>query len=604
MLLTMSLVNATENSTDNLQKENQVLLNDSNNYKSFNDLGNEINDLNKTEIILNNDYYYQNEDADGGIVINRSLTIDGQGHIIDGNQKSKIFIIKAKNVTLKNIKFINGYAGLGSAGAVLFDVNSNGNIINSTFINNQAWSGGAIFFNENSTANIANSRFINNRAGDGGAIFQDSYSLTSIKNCVFYSNHATISQVSGNGGAILYSLDSGGFVANSSFTNNRATRYGGAVSILKGSNLTVDYSNFKDNGAYYGGALYNMDHSNSSILNSFFENNEAQKRGGSIYFTWTHNSVFNSTFVKNKADYGGAIYNYKGKNNRIDNSSFIQNSATYGGGVYYKDEGKSSINNSFFLENNADYGAGVYYLSNETKGSVNNALFIRNYAINSSAIYGGNEYNCTIIKITPNIILNPLTYFYKDMEYLKIIFKGYMGSVIRNTSVNVEIAGVMNSIATINSNGEVNLLLKKLLPGSYKIVVSFKGDDNYNDEVIYKNLVVKKIPVKIKANKKKFKLKNKHKKYSIILKDNTGKPIKNAKVRLIVKKIGKKSHKKVKSNKKSKSKKKNIVKTNKYGKATFKIKLNKKGKFSATMIYNGNEYFEKSVKKVKFIIIK
>ena len=598
----MSFVSAAENSTDTLQKEDEVLLNDSNNYKSFSDLSNEINDLNKTEIVLNHDYYYQNEDMAEGIIINRSLTVDGQGHIIDGNQKSKIFIIKAKNVTLKNIKFMNGYEGLGSAGAVLFGANSTGDIINSTFINNRAWAGGAVFFNENATANIVDSRFINNRAGDGGAIFHDSYSLTSIKNCVFNNNHATISQVSGNGGAILYSLDSEGFVVNSSFTNNSATRYGGAVSILKDSNLIVDYSSFKDNNAYYGGALYHMDHSNSTISNSFFENNEAQKRGGSIYYTWTHNSVFNSTFIKNKADYGGAIYNYKGKNNRIDNSSFIQNSATYGGGVYYKDEGKSSINNSFFLENNADYGAGVYYLSNETKGSVNNTLFIRNYALNASTIYGGNENNCTIIKITPNIDLNPLTYFYKDVEYLKIIFKGYMDGVITNTSVNVEISGVINSNATINSNGEVSLSLKNLLPGSYNIAVTFKGDDNYNDSVVYKNLVIKKIPVKIIANKKKFKLKNKHKKYKIILKDNTGKPIKNAKVRLIVKKIGKKSHKKVKS-KKSK-KKKNIVKTNKYGKATFKLKLNKKGKYYGTIIYYGDAYSDKSVKKVKLIIRK
>ena len=46
----MSFVSANENSTDNFQKEDAVILNDS--YKSFSDLGDEINDLNKTEIIL------------------------------------------------------------------------------------------------------------------------------------------------------------------------------------------------------------------------------------------------------------------------------------------------------------------------------------------------------------------------------------------------------------------------------------------------------------------------------------------------------------------------------------------------------------------------
>ena len=297
IILTTSFVSAIENSTDKFQNEDNILLKD-NDYKNFTDLSKEIDDLNKTELILNNDYSYQNGDNDEGIIINRSLTIDGQGHINDGNQNSKIIIIKAKNVTLKNIKFINGNARLGSAGAVLFEVNSTGNIINSTFINNQAWAGGSVFFNENTMATIVNSSFINNKACDGGAIFQDSYSLTSIKNCVFNNNSANISPISGNGGAILYSLNSSSTVENSSFTNNYATRYGGSLSILKDTNLRVKFSSFKNNRAYYGGALYHMDHSNSTISNSFFENNEAQKRGGSIYYTWTHNSVFNSTFIK------------------------------------------------------------------------------------------------------------------------------------------------------------------------------------------------------------------------------------------------------------------------------------------------------------------
>ena len=133
-------------------------------------------------------------------------------------------------------------------------------------------------------------------------------------------------------------------------------------------------------------------------------------------------------------------------------------------------------------------------------------------------------------------------------------------------------------------------------------IISFKGNHNYYGAVFNQNLIIKKIPVKITANNKKFKLKKKHKKYKVILKDNKGKPIKNAKIRLIVKKIGKKHHKKSKSNKKSKSKKKNIVKTNKYGKATFKLKLTKKGKYSAKIVYNGDAYFNKTVKKMKINI--
>lgn len=333
-----------------------------------------------------------------------------------------------------------------------------------------------------------------------------------------------------------------------------------------------------------------------------------KREGGSIYFTWTRNGVYNSTFVKNRAEYGGGVYNYKGKNNVIDNSSFIQNSAITGGGVYYKDEGKSVINNSLFIENDADYGAGVYYIDNETEGIVNNSVFIRNYARNGSIIYGGNEYNCSIIKIMPNIFLTPLTCFYNEVQYLNILLKGHMDLPIANASVFVEIIGVMNAVETTNVGGEINLLIKDLLPGSYKIVLSFEGDDNYNGTVLYQDFIVNKIPVKIIANKKKFKLKNKHKKYSVILKDHEGNPIKNVKVRLIVKKMGKKSkndkQNKGKHNKKVKSnKKRNIVKTNNQGKATFKLKkINKKGKYMATVKYYGDVYFNKSIQKAKLII--
>jgi hypothetical protein len=66
------------------------------------------------------------------------------------------------------------------------------------------------------------------------------------------------------------------------------------------------------------------------------------------------------------------------------------------------------------------------------------------------------------------------------------------------------------------------------------------------------------------------------------LKDNTGKAIKKAKVTL---KVKGKTYK---------------AKTNSKGKATFKIKkLTKKGTYKATVIFKGNKYYNKLVKKVK-----
>ena len=88
------------------------------------------------------------------------------------------------------------------------------------------------------------------------------------------------------------------------------------------------------------------------------------------------------------------------------------------------------------------------------------------------------------------------------------------------------------------------------------------------------------------AKKKTFKTTPKTKKYTIVLKDNTGKAIKKAKVTLKVKgKIYKAT-------------------TNSKGKATFKItNLNKKGTVKATVTYKGNKYYNKVSKKAKIKVI-
>jgi len=576
----MSIASANDNTTD---KQDQIILNKNN---SFTDLNNEINgDLNKTEIKLTSDYSYHDNESGDGINITRSLIIDGQGHIIDGKLKSNILIINTTNVILKNIIFMNGDAGLMAGGAIYFCQNSSGNIINCTFINNEAWSGGAIMYDQNTTGSIIDSVFRDNEAGYGGAIYENPHTIIMIKNCIFENNSATISPVMGFGGAIVCGINCSGIVENSSFINNSATKQGGSVVVLQHSNMSINNSIFNNNSAPEGGAIYHMDHSNSTITNSIFVNNQASNRGGSIYYTWTQNSVFNTTFINNTANRGGAIYNYKGRQNIIDNCSFIGNSAQKGGRVYYRDEGKGIINNSVFKQNNAEIGGGIFYLSNETKGIVNNTQFIRNYAENASTMNEGKAYNCTIIKITPKITLNKQKYIYHDDDYLKIKITGFNNTPVTNATIHIEITGIYNSTLITNSNGEVNITTKNLIVGAYNIITSFDGDDNYENITQKQNININKIPTKIFAKNKKIKAKKKNKKYTVIIKNHKNQPIPNIKVTLKIK------NKKYNAN------------TNKKGKATFKLKkLNKKGKYKTTITCTGNAYYEKTIQKVKLTI--
>jgi len=77
----------------------------------------------------------------------------------------------------------------------------------------------------------------------------------------------------------------------------------------------------------------------------------------------------------------------------------------------------------------------------------------------------------------------------------------------------------------------------------------------------------------------------KTKKYTVTLKNNLGKGMKNTKVTL---KVNKKTY---------------TAKTNKKGVATFKItKLTKKGKYKATIKYAGSKYYNSKTVKAKITV--
>ena len=217
-----------------------------------------------------------------GIVIDKQITINGNGYTMDANGKSRIFKITGNNVVLENITFKNAYStyagcavyfsqsgriadcnftnnsGSTYGGAVYFGGNSN--VANCNFINNTAAQrGGAILFNGD--GNVVNSNFINNSASEyGGAVyFEDNGDLT---NCTFVKNSAS------RGGAIFDGIAK---ITNCNFADNSASR-GGAVHIYSGNVLSC---NFTGNNASNGSAIYFHDASGATISHSVFLNNRA-----------------------------------------------------------------------------------------------------------------------------------------------------------------------------------------------------------------------------------------------------------------------------------------------------------------------------------------
>ncbi len=68
-------------------------------------------------IVLNRSYkYYPKFDGDlkNGIVINKSLMINGNGHVIDGANQARLFNLTTNSIELYNFILVNGYAEKGS----------------------------------------------------------------------------------------------------------------------------------------------------------------------------------------------------------------------------------------------------------------------------------------------------------------------------------------------------------------------------------------------------------------------------------------------------------------------------------------------------------
>ena len=220
--------------------------------------------------------------------------------------------------------------------------------------------------------------------------------------------------------------------------------------------------------------------------------------------------------------------------------------------------------------------------------------------VGNNETYALNSTNVTVkvSKMASEIMPNSVSIIYNTDEYLTITLKDATGKAISGASMNVNLNG--DKAYQTDANGQIKVSTKGLDPNAYTAKVTFNGNAKYLPTAKDVKVTVKKAKPKITAKKKTYKSKNKKKRFTITLKDNKGKAIKNAKVRLIVKKITtKKSKKKTKTTKK---KKKNIVKTNKKGKATFKVNRNKKGKYQAIIIYKGNKYYSKVIKKVKITI--
>ena len=213
----------------------------------------------------------------------------------------------------------------------------------------------------------------------------------------------------------------------------------------------------------------------------------------------------------------------------------------------------------------------------------------------ATIVFEGNELNAPSskdINIIVNKIIIPvetvisggLSTYYNLAKDLIIKLNDKGNTPVKNAKLTVNFNG-KNYVLTTDSNGQAKLRISNLNPKTYIAKVSFDGNENYLASSYNAKVIVKKAPLKLNAKNKAYKAKTKVKKYTVTLKTNIGKAMKNTKLSIKFK------HKTY------------YAKTNKKGKATFKInKLNKKGKYNAYIKFKGSKYYQAFNKHVKITV--
>ena len=437
----ISAVSANDNQTDVLSEDNDDALNNENN--SLSDFKQDLSKGNGT-FNLEKDYAYNSEKDNGSDLKFKTgnLTINGNNHIIDGNNsascfyfektddgismnltvndltfknfKGKVFDLYGGTVNFNNVNFTDCdslndplvYAGYRtdltadncnfySTGYTLLRVDyAHLSVLNTRFYNTGNISL-AIMIHDAIT--IDNCTFDNFHYEQGGALYHKGYSLI-VKNSIFRNSYSDF-----NGGAIIAKFkpfeDSEGYkstgdfiVENCVFSNLSALNDGGAIyldmdsgskHVYQGFNITN--SNFTDCKSNYGGAVA-VQGGIVNIKNSNFKNNNATL-GGGLYSSWSDVNLFNTTFSSNTAKNAGALYFDKGKLT-VTESDFYNNKA-YG-------EGNETANciyaydvDAKFANSNFDNGGISVYAdfasdSNFTNVTKNNDTFLldnKNYVI-------------------------------------------------------------------------------------------------------------------------------------------------------------------------------------------------------------------------------
>ena len=239
------------------------------------------------------------------------------------------------------------------------------------------------------------------------------------------------------------------------------------------------------------------------------------------------------------------------------------------------------------------YNNAIYNLISDSNGKVKLPVNINNYGISNLLVsfLGDKGYSAsfapgkvTVIKQKASLTAPNKSYYVNAVKYLKATFKDANGKLIKNKKIRFIVSGKTYSAYT-NAKGVATVKVKLTVAKTYVVTVNYAGDSVYSPISKSFKVYVKKVPTKLIVKNRSYKKSKKIKKMAVTLKTKSGKALAKKKLTFIV------------------NGKKYTAKTNKKGKATFKVKLTKKGTFKYIAKFAGDTQY-KAVKKMGKIKVK
>ncbi len=401
---------------------------DKNELKSFSFLKYKIESA-EYELNLSSDFVFDDKYDSAfvdGIPISRPITINGNGHVLDAKNLSRVFYINSTNVTLNNITFLNvNYHDDGGAVYVAGINNLSLNISNSIFSGNNS-----IFAADNDAKNSSVYLINNLELNNGGDYF-----ILNKHNLYLCNN--TLTNVIYNKGSIS-SYTNVTVMDNETFNIHSSTVELYAQIFDDNSNIIRD-----DSFAF----LINSDNVNATFNSDRYMANYSLNNGHGKY-------IINSKSIKSLKNntYYFAILNYAYNVSAPDLVKYYGNPKKFN--VTVLDNDKAITNKSVYITIN-----GVTYerLTDENGVAslnirLNSGYYDVNVKVDELAINAS-------VTIKSTVSGEDLTKIYRNDTQYSAVFYDNEGNPLKNTIVSFNVNGVFynkltdsNGIATLNIN--------------------------------------------------------------------------------------------------------------------------------------------------------